>query len=150
MELKKSQFDQTDPFAAPKQLVQQARQWQEQIKRVQQLIPPEALADAMRGGISQPINGGVARYEPSVHFSTVEVPAWDSEASSSVATATYRPRRVARHIPWQWRLIVAGIRLTRMMRRSARQQMKQFNKVQRQIIRRVLPRQKPMRGARAR
>jgi len=48
------------------------------------------------------------------------------------------------------RLIVAGIRLTRIMRKSAKQQMKQFNKLQRQMIRRVLPRHKPMRGARAR
>jgi hypothetical protein len=36
------------------------------------------------------------------------------------------------------------------MRKSAKQQMKQFNKLQRQMMRRVLPRHKAMRGARAR
>lgn len=65
-------------------------------------------------------------------------------------TAVLRPRRIVGHIPWQWRWIVAGIRLTRIVRKSAKQQMKQFNKLQRQMIRRVLPRQKAMRGARAR
>ena len=59
-------------------------------------------------------------------------------------------RRIVGTIPWQWRWIVAGIRLTRIMRKSAKQQMKQFNKLQRQMIRRVLPRHKAMRGARAR
>ena len=58
--------------------------------------------------------------------------------------------RIVGYIPWQWRWIVAGIRLTRIVRKSAKKQMKQFNKLQRQMIRRVLPRQKAMRGARAR
>jgi hypothetical protein len=65
-------------------------------------------------------------------------------------TAVLRQRRIVGYIPWQWRWIVAGIRLTRIMRKSAKQQMKQFNKLQRQMIRRVLPRHKAMRGARAR
>ena len=59
-------------------------------------------------------------------------------------------RRIVGTIPWQWRWIVAGIRLTRIVRKSAKQQMKQFNKLQRQMIRRVLPRRNAMRGARAR
>jgi len=83
---------------------------------------------------------------------TVKVDDWDGGpgGARSQPTAIYRPRRVARHIPWQWRWIVAGIRLTRVMRKSAKQQTKQFNKLQRQMIRRVLPRRNAMRGARAR
>jgi hypothetical protein len=90
--------------------------------------------------------------EPAVTMVTVKVEEWDGGpvVARSQPTAIYRPRRIARHIPWQWRWIVAGIRLTRILRKSAKQQMKQFNKLQRQMIRRVLPRHKPMRGARAR
>ena len=90
--------------------------------------------------------------EPAVTMVTVKVEEWDDGpvVARSQPTAIYRPRRVTRHIPWQWRLIVAGIRLTRIVHKSAKQQMKQFNKLQRQMIRRVLPRHKAMRGARAR
>jgi hypothetical protein len=90
--------------------------------------------------------------EPAVTMVSFKVEDWDGGpvVQRSQPTAIYRPRRVARHIPWQWRLIVAGIRLTRIVRKSAKQQMKQFNKLQRQMIRRVLPRHKAMRGARAR
>lgn len=138
----KEQFDQTDLFARPKELASQIGRWQSQIRRIPKSVPPEVMEQLADQVIAQ----------QHVHLSTVEVPAWNGERdmSSSLPTVAYRPRRVARHIPWQWRWIVAGIRLTRIMRKSAKQQMKQFNKLQRQIIRRVLPRHKAMRGARAR
>lgn len=83
---------------------------------------------------------------------SVKVEEWDGgpTARASAPMLIRRPRRIVGTIPWQWRLIVAGIRLTRIVRKSAKQQMKQFNKLQRQMIRRVLPRHKAMRGARAR
>jgi hypothetical protein len=83
---------------------------------------------------------------------TVKVDEWDGGPTARAAAPMMirRPRRIVGHVPWQWRLIVAGIRLTRIVRKSAKQQMKQFNKLQRQMIRRVLPRHKAMRGARAR
>ena len=83
---------------------------------------------------------------------SVKVEEWDGGpvTQQRYPTTALRPRRIVGYIPWQWRWIVAGIRLTRIVRKSAKQQMKQFNKLQRQMIRRVLPRHKAMRGARAR
>ena len=83
---------------------------------------------------------------------TVKVEEWDGGPAARATTPMMfrRPRRIVGYIPWQWRWIVAGIRLTRIVRKSAKQQMKQFNKLQRQMIRRVLPRRNAMRGARAR
>lgn len=79
---------------------------------------------------------------------TIKVDDWDGGPGGRAATPMMfrRPRRIVGYIPWQWRWIVAGIRLTRVMRKSAKQQMKQFNKLQRQMIRRVLPRRNAMRG----
>lgn len=90
--------------------------------------------------------------QPAAEGMTVKVDEWDGGpvAKATAPMMIRRPRRIVGHIPWQWRWIVAGIRLTRTVRKSAKQQMKQFNKLQRQMIRRVLPRHKAMRGARAR
>lgn len=140
-------LDQTDPVGQQKRRLRQAMRWQQQIRQALPERPPELFKPRpMHPGI------GTARYEPAAHIVAVELPEWDgSKAMSAPApTVIFRPRRIARHIPWQRRLIVAGIRLTRMMRKSAKQQMKQFNKLQRQMIRRVLPRHKAMRGAQAR
>ena len=140
-------LDQTDPVGQQKRRLRQAMRWQQQIRQALPERPPELFKPRpMHPGI------GTARYEPAAHIVAVELPEWDgSKAMSAPApTVIFRPRRIARHIPWQRRLIVAGIRLTRMMRKSAKQQMKQFNKLQRQMIRRVLPRHQAMRGARAR
>lgn len=140
-------LDQTDPVGQQKRRLLQAMRWQQQIREAPPAMPPEVFK-------RQPMQlaAGAARHELAVHIATVELPEWDGGpvVQQSQPTVINRPRRVARHISWQWRLIVAGIRLTRMMRKSAKQQMKQFNKLQRQMIRRVLPRRSAMRGARAR
>ena len=148
----KEQFDQTDPFARPKEMTNQISHWQSQNKRVPHSVPPEVLEQLADQVIAQQRVTRTPHDEQPVHLSAVEVPAWNGEKvmTSSLPVVIYRPRRVARHIPWQLRLIVAAVRLTRIMRKSAKNQMKRFNKLQRQMIRRVLPRQKAMRGATAR
>jgi hypothetical protein len=146
MEIPSTRFDATDPFAQAKVQMRQA-------ETVLRQMPPaqrqQLLAEILP---PMPMHRPSLAIEPAVTMVSFKVEDWDGGpvVQRSQPTAIYRPRRVARHIPWQWRLIVAGIRLTRIVRKSAKQQMKQFNKLQRQMIRRVLPRHKAMRGARAR
>lgn len=146
MEIHSTRFDMTDPFAQAKLQMKRA----ETVLR--QLPPPQReqlLAEALP---PIPAQRSSTTIEPAVTMVTVKVEDWDGGpvVQRVASTPVLRPRRIARHISWQWRWIVAGIRLTRIVRKSAKQQMKQFNKLQRQMIRRVLPRQKAMRGARAR
>ena len=146
MEIKPTRFDMTNPFAPMQQRMNQ-------VETVLRQMPPaqreQLLAEMLP---SMPMHRPSPTIEPAVTMVTVKVEEWDGGpvVQRAASTPVLRPRRIARHIPWQWRWIVAGIRLTRMMRKSAKQQMKQFNKLQRQMIRRVLPRHKAMRGARAR
>jgi len=146
MEIKSTQFDMTNPFAPLQQRVNQ-------VETVLRQMPPaqrEQLLAEMPPPM--PMHRPATAIEPAVTMVSVKVEEWDGGpvVQRAASTPVLRPRRIARHIPWQWRLIVAGIRLTRIVRKSAKQQMKQFNKLQRQMIRRVLPRRKAMRGARAR
>lgn len=146
MEIKRAQYDMTNPFAPLQQRMNQ-------VETVLRQLPPgqrEQLLAEMRPPM--PIHRPSPAIEPDVTMVTVKVEEWDGGpvVQQRYHTAVFRPRRIVGYIPWQWRWIVAGIRLTRIVRKSAKQQMKQFNKLQRQMIRRVLPRQKAMRGARAR
>jgi len=145
MEIKSSQFDMSDPFAQVKQRVTSAETFLRQMPPAQR---EQLIAEMLPAMPAHRLPAA----ESAVQMVTVKVEEWDGGpvVQQSQPTVIIRPRRAARHIPWQWRLIVAGIRLTRIMRKSAKQQMKQFNKLQRQIIRRVLPRRNAMRGARAR
>ena len=146
MEIKRAQFDMTNPFAPLQQRVHQVETVLRQMPTAQR---EQLLAEMLP---PMPMHRPSPAIEPAVTMVTVKVEEWDGGpvVQRAASTPVLRPRRIARHIPWQWRWIVAGIRLTRMMRKSAKQQMKQFNKLQRQMIRRVLPRHKAMRGARAR
>ena len=144
MEIKSTQFDMTNPFAPLQQRMNQ-------VETVLRQMPPaqrEQLLAEMRPPM--PMHRPSPAIEPAVTMVTIKVEEWDGGpvVQQRYPTAVLRPRRIVGYIPWQW--IVAGIRLTRIVRKSAKQQMKQFNKLQRQMIRRVLPRHKPMRGARAR
>ncbi len=146
MEIKPTQFDMTNPFAPMQQRMNQ-------VETVLRQMPPaqrEQLLAEMLPPI--PMHQPSPLTEPAVTMVTVKVDEWDGgpTAQQRYPTAVLRPRRIVGYIPWQWRWIVAGIRLTRIVRKSAKQQMKQFNKLQRQMIRRVLPRRNAMRGARAR
>ena len=146
MEIKPTQLDMTNPFAPMQQRMNQ-------VETVLRQMPPaqreQLLAELLP---PMPMHRPSPLIEPAVTMASVKVDEWDGGpvVQQRYPTAIIRPRRIVGTIPWQWRLIVAGIRLTRIMRKSAKQQMKQFNKLQRQMIRRVLPRHKAMRGARAR
>ena len=146
MEIHSTRFDMTDPFAQAKLQIKRAETVLRQMPSAQR---EQVLAEMLP---PMPMHRPSPPIEQAVTMVTVKVEEWDGgpAVQQRHPTAVLRPRRIARPIPWQWRWIVAGIRLTRIMRKSAKQQMKQFNKLQRQMIRRVLPRQKAMRGARAR
>jgi hypothetical protein len=146
MEIPSTRFDATDPFAQAKLQMRQAETVLRQLPPVQR---QQLLAEMLP---PMPMHRPSPAIEPAVTMVTVKADDWDGGpvVQRAAATPVLRPRRIARHIPWQWRLIVAGIRLTRIVRKSAKQQIKQFNKLQRQMMRRVLPRHKAMRGARAR
>ena len=146
MEIPSTRFDATDPFAQTKLQMKKA---ETVLRRMPSAQQEQLLAEMLP---PMPMHRPAPAIEPAVTMVSVKVEEWDGGPVSQqrYPTAVLRPRRIARHIPWQWRLIVAGIRLTRIVRKSAKQQMKQFNKLQRQMIRRVLPRRNAMRGARAR
>ena len=146
MEIKSTQFDMTNPFAPLPQRVSQVETALRQMPSAQR---EQVLAEMLP---PMPMHRPSPAIEPAVTMVTVKVEEWDGGpvVQHAASTPVLRHRRIARPIPWQWRWIVAGIRLTRIMRKSAKQQMKQFNKLQRQMIRRVLPRHQAMRGARAR
>ena len=119
MEIKSTQFDMTNPFAPLQQRVNQ-------VETVLRQMPPaqrEQLLAEMRPPM--PMHRPSPAIEPAVTMVTVKVEEWDGGpvVQRAASTPVLRPRRIARHIPWQWRWIVAGIRLTRMMRKSAKQQM---------------------------
>ncbi len=146
MEIHSTRFDMTDPFA-------QAKLQMKKAETVMRQLPPaqreQVLAEMLP---PMPMHRPSPAIEPAVTMVSVKVEDWDGGpvVQQRYPTVVLRPRRIVGYIPWQWRWIVAGIRLTRIMRKSAKRQMKQFNKLQRRMIRRVLPRHKPMRGARAR
>lgn len=146
MEIPSTRFDATDPFAQAKLQMKQA----ETVLRQMPLAQREQLLAEMLPPM--PMHRPSPVIDQAVTMVTVKVDEWDGgpAAKASAPMMIRRPRRIVGHVPWQWRWIVAGIRLTRIVRKSAKQQMKQFNKLQRQMIRRVLPRHKAMRGARAR
>jgi hypothetical protein len=146
MEIPSTRFDASDPFAQAKLQMRHAETVLRQMPSAQR---EQLLAEILP---PMPMHRPSPAIETAVTMVTVKVEEWDGGpvARPAAPMMIRRPRRVARHIPWQLRWIVAGIRLTRIVRKSAKQQMKQFNKLQRQMIRRVLPRHKAMRGARAR
>ena len=146
MEIKPTQLDMTNPFAPMQQRMNQVETVLRQLPTAQR---EQLLAEILP---SMPMNRSSPMTESAVTMVTVKTEEWDGGpvVQQRYPTAVLRPRRIVGYIPWQWRWIVAGIRLTRIVRKSAKQQMKQFNKLQRQMIRRVLPRRSAMRGARAR
>ena len=146
MEIPSTRFDATDPFAQAKLQMKRAETILQKMPSAQR---EQLLAEVLP---PMPMHRPAPAIEPAVTMVSVKVEEWDggSVVQRAASTPVLRPRRIARHIPWQWRLIVAGIRLTRIVRKSAKQQMKEFNKLQRQMIRRVLPRRNAMRGERAR
>ena len=146
MEIKSTQFDMTNPFGPLQQRVNQVDTVLRQMPSAQR---EQLLAEMLP---PMPMHRPSPAIKQAVTMVTVKVEEWDGGPVAFPATPMMfrRPRRIVGNIPWQWRWIVAGIRLTRIVRKSAKQQMKHFNKLQRQMIRRVLPHRNAMRGARAR
>ena len=146
MEIHSTRFDMTDPFAQAKLQMKRAETVLRQMPSAQR---EQLLAEMLP---PMPMHRPSSTIEPAETMVSVKVEEWNGGPVARPATPMMarRPRRIVGHIPWQWRWIVAGIRLTRIVRKAAKQQMKQFNKLQRQMIRRVLPRRNAMRGARAR
>lgn len=146
MEIPSTRFDMTHPFAQVKQQMKQAESALRQLPAAQQ---EQLLAELLPSIPAQPSSPAV---EPAMTMMAVKTEDWDGGpvAPRTAPTTALRPRRVARPIPWQWRLIVAGIRLSRRLRRATRRQLRQAIKRTRRLMRRVLPRHRPMRGARAR
>lgn len=145
MEIKSTQFDQTNPFA---QLEQRAAQAQTYLRQ----IPPQQRAQILDAILPPVVGQPHPGIEPAVRMVSVKVEEWDGGAPAQSASPNiiFRPRRIQRPVPWQLRLLVAGIRLTRILQRASQQQMKQAIRQTRRLMRRVLPRQKAMRGARPR
>ena len=116
MEIKSTQFDMTNPFAPLQQRVNQ-------VETVLRQMPPaqreQVLAEMLP---PMPMHRPAPAIEPAVTMVSVKVEEWDggSVVQRPASTPVLRPRRIARHIPWQWRLIVIGIRLGRRLRRVAR------------------------------
>ena len=146
MEIKPTQLDMTNPFAPMQQRMNQVETVLRQLPTAQR---EQLLAEMLP---PMPMHRPSPPIEQAVTMVTVKVEEWDggSVVQRAASTPVLRPRRIARHIPWQWRLIVIGIRLGRRLRRVARKQWRQMLKASRRFIRRVLPRHQPMRGARAR
>lgn len=130
MEIKTTQYDMTDPFAQLKQRAVRLDTFLQQLPQAQQ----EQVLDALLPPI--PLYQPPAAIEPAVQMVTVKVAAWEGETAvpQSLPTFIQRRRRTVRHVTWQWRLMVACIRLTRRMRKSLRQKMRSIHKRRRRKI----------------
>lgn len=134
MELKSSQFDMTNPFARP------TRQTLEIERRL--MAMPAARRQEILADYLPPVTSEVAHaVEMSVQTTPFPVEEWRSAPVTPATrpTVIYRPRRVSQPSTWQWRLIVAGIRL-------ARKQARLTLKASRRLLRRALRHHRAMRG----
>lgn len=146
MEIKIQKFDQTDPFAEPKELARRAKQWQSQIKRAPRPVAPAEREELPLSMASHAMAIDSNRYATSLHVVT-EGSAVSIPFASSPAVLVYPPRRLRRRLSWQQRLEIA---LFRLARRLFRKQLKKVIRLQRQLVWRVLVRHQPTRRARVR
>ena len=146
MEIHSTRFDMTDPFAQAKLQMKRAETVLRQMPSAQR---EQLLAEMLP---PMPMHRPSPAIEPAVTMVTVKVEDWDGGpvARAAAPMMIRRPRRIAGYIPWQWVWIVTGIRFGRRLRRSAAKQLRLTLQASRRFLRRVLPRQKAMRGARAR
>ena len=146
MEIPSTRFDATDPFAQAKLQMKQAETILQKMPSAQR---QQLLAEMLP---PMPMHRPAPAIEPAVTMVTVKVEDWDGGpvARAAAPMMIRRPRRIAGYIPWQWVWIVTGIRFGRRLRRSAAKQLRLTLQASRRFLRRVLPRQKAMRGARAR
>lgn len=133
MKFKSSQFDMTDPFA------RHARLTKEVERRL--MAMPAARRQEILADYLPPVTSEVAHaVEMPLQTTPFPVEEWRpvQVASDTRPTVIYRPRRAMHPLPWQWRLIVAGIRLSRRLQRATRRQLKLASKRTRRLIRRAL------------
>jgi hypothetical protein len=149
MEIKIRKFDQTDPFAEPKELARRAKQWQSQIERTPRPVVPAGREELPLSMASHAMAIDSNRYATSLHVVT-EGSAVSIPFASSPAVLVYPPRRLRRRLSWQQRLEIALFRLARRARRLFRKQLKKVIRLQRRLVWRVLVRHQPARRTRVR
>lgn len=145
MELKSTQFDMTDPFARQEGL---ARKVERHLLAMPAARRQAILADFLPPIMAEP---------PRLISMQVTTPRFPMEARPlpqaapvSMPTVIFRPRRIRRPLTRQEWLLLVALRLAIRLRRTARKQIRLNLKATRRFLRRVLPRPKPLRGARAR
>lgn len=145
MELKSSQFDMTDPFARQEHLAK--------VIERHLLAMPAARRQAILAEYLPPIMAEPPRLI-SMQVSTTRFPMearpLPQAAPVSMPTVIYRPRRIRRPLTRQEWLLLVALRLALRLRREARKQFRLKLKATHHLLRRVLPRRKPMRGRTAR
>ncbi len=149
MEIKIRRFDQTDPFAEPKELARRAKQWQSQIKRAPRTVVPAEREELPLSMASHAMAIDSNRYATSLHVVT-EGSAASIPFASSPAVLVYPPRRLRRRLSWQQRLEIALIRLARKTGWTFRKLLKKVIRLQRRLVWRVLVRHQPARRSRVR
>ena len=163
MEIPSTRLDAGNPFARQQQLASSVRQ---SLNRLPPRTRAQLLAQAM-----PPVQPPVTMPQSAVSY---RVPLPMTQVAAAPAqpvypTVVYRPRRVTQIVPWPLALLINGIRLTRRVKKVWAREMKQAKQemrwLQRQLlravarrwgsqrvpaqIRRVLPGQNAIRGARA-
>lgn len=140
MHIPQRHFDQTDPFAIPKQMIQQLQQNPQLLNHLPRSMPSMRARQPNSAGIS---TMGFHPAEPRYSV-TSDV----CLGASSLPTIYLRPRRIPKQIPWQWALCVAMIRLGRKRRKVLKQQTRAIKKVVRKASRLYFPRRPIRRGLR--
>lgn len=140
MHIPQRHFDQSDPFAIPKQMIQQLQQNPQFLNNLPRPMPSQKARQSDSVGIS---TLGFHPAEP-----TYSVTSDVSLGTSSLPTVYLRPRRIPKQIPWQWALCVAMIRLGRKQRKVLKQQTRAIKKVVRKASRLYFPRRPIRRGLR--
>jgi len=149
MEIKIRKFDQTDPFAEPKELARRAKQLQSKIKRAPRPAVPAEREELSLSMASHTIAIDSNRYATSLHVVT-EGSAASTPFAPSPAVLVYPPRRLRRRLSWQQRFEIALFRLARRTGRTFRKLLKKVIRLQRRLVWRVLVRHQPARRARVR
>lgn len=134
MQIKSTQFDMTDPFAELKQRASRAQTLLRQ-------LPPAQRKHVMTQLVQTLPAPRTSCTGSPVTMVTFEIERWDGGASiPSVPPALVRmPRRRFRQIPWQWRVIMTGIRVTRRLRKSVRKPLRRMIHVSRRFLHRHFP-----------
>ncbi|WP_446808494.1 hypothetical protein ACH50O_14535 [Methylomonas sp. 2BW1-5-20] len=139
MHIPQRHFDQSDPFAIPKQMIHQLQQNPQLLNDLPRSMPSLNVRQPDSAGIS---TMGFHPAEPTYSASS------DFDTGSSLPTVYFRPRRIPKQVPWQWALCVAMIRMGRKQQKLIKQQTRTVKKVVRKAARLYFPRRPIRRGLR--